>query len=113
MKKFIVLYCMPSTGLQDWMKLPAEERQAEESKLKALWDTWASAQGASLLLTAAAGKNTRVTAEGATEASNDLMMYSLVEAEDKEKATAMFVGHPHLQIPGAWIDVMPATKMGI
>ncbi len=104
---------MPHTGLADWMKKPQEERQAMEDALKAKWNTWAQAQGTALHLTAAAGKNTRVTSSGAAEMSNDLMMYSIVEAADKEAATKMFVGHPHLEIPGAWIDVMPANKMGM
>ncbi|MFM2415099.1 MAG: hypothetical protein RI911_792, partial [Candidatus Parcubacteria bacterium] len=84
---------------------------AEESKMKAAWDAWAKAQGAALILTAGAGKNTRVATTGATEQSNDIMMYSIVEAADKEAATKMFIGHPHLEIPGAWIDVMSARKL--
>lgn len=111
MNKFIALYCMPHSGLADWMKKPVEERQAAEATMQTAWQAWSAAHGAALHLTAAAGKNTRVTSSGAAEMSNDLMMYSLVEAADKEAATKMFVGHPHLEIPGAWIDVMPANKM--
>jgi hypothetical protein len=111
MPKFIALYCMPHTSLADWMKKPEEERKAAESKMKESWDAWAAAQGAALLRTAAAGKNTRITSSGAAEQSNDLMMYSIVEAADAAAAQKMFVGHPHLEIPGAWIDLMPARKM--
>lgn len=102
---------MPHTGLADWMKIPQEQRQAEEDKLKVKWNAWAAAQGAAILRTVAAGKNTRVTSSGPAETANDVMMYSIVEAADKDAAVKMFVGHPHLEIPGAWIDVMPANKM--
>lgn len=113
MRKFIALYCLQSSQLQEWMKKPLADRESEEKRLKDLWDTWATAQGAALLLTAGAGKTTRVTAFGAIPASNDIMMYSIVEAETPEQAEAMFINHPHLQIPGAWIDVMIASKMGV
>ncbi len=102
---------MPHTSLADWMKTPEAERKAAEDTMKAQWNAWAAAQGTALHLTAAAGKNVHITAAGATEQSNDLMMYSLVEAADVEAAKKMFVGHPHLEIPGAWIDLMPARKM--
>ena len=111
MPKFIALYCIPHTGLADWMKIPQEQRQAEEDRLKVKWQEWSKAQGAAVLRTVAAGKNTRVTSSGPSETANDVMMYSIVEAADKDAAVKMFVGHPHLEIPGAWIDVMPANKM--
>lgn len=111
MPKFIALYCMPHAGLADWMKIPEAERKAAEDTMKAEWDAWAAAQGAAVLRTVAAGKNTRITSSGAAEASNDVMMYSIVEAADAAAAQKMFVGHPHLEIPGAWIDLMPARKM--
>jgi hypothetical protein len=111
MTKYIALYCMPHTSLADWGKKPQEERAGEENRLKELWIAWTQAQGAALLLTASAGKATQVTSSGATERSNDVMMYTLVEAESKDAAVAMFANHPHLQIPGAWIDVMEARKM--
>ncbi len=102
---------MPHSGLADWMKTPEAERKAAEDTMKTEWDAWAAAQGAAVLRTVAAGKNTRITSSGAAPESNDLMMYSIVEAADKDAAVRMFVGHPHLEIPGAWIDVMPANKM--
>ncbi len=62
MQKFIVLYCMPITGLEDWMKLPAEERKAQEEGLKAKWDAWMAAnKGMMTGPTAGVGKTKRVT----------------------------------------------------
>ncbi len=104
---------MPSTGMAEWMKVPAEQRAKEEATMREQWNTWTAANGASIIETAGAGKTSRVTSSGTTEVANDVMLYSLVEAETKEAVTAMFAGHPHLGIPGAWIDVMPANKLGM
>ncbi len=101
----------PVAVLGEWMKKPEEERKAEEAKMKADWDAWAAAHKDALKETAGAGKTKRVSTQGVADALNDVMMYSFVEAETPEAAAAMFIGHPHLGIPNAWIDVMPANVL--
>lgn len=106
MQKFIALYCMPAAGLDEWVKIPAEERQAQEAALKTKWDTWMAAnQGLMAGPTAGVGKTKRVTTQGAADAKNDVMLYSIVQGESQEAVAKAFEGHPHLEIPGAWIDV--------
>lgn len=104
---------MPSAGMAEWMKIPAEQRAKEEAAMKMQWDAWAVANSSAIIETAGAGKTTRVTKAGSTDVGNDVMLYSLVQAETKEQVTAMFAQHPHLEIPGAWIDVMPANKISM
>ena len=58
-----------------------------------------------------AGKTKRVTKDGVTDVRNEIMMYSIVEAESPEAAVEMFKDHPHFTIPEGWIDVMPANKI--
>lgn len=111
MSKFIVLYRCPVSVLDDWMKTPPAEREAMESKMKADWDAWSAKNGGMVLETAGAGATTTVTQDGAKDARNDIMMYSLVEAPSREAVTEMFVGHPHLGIPEATIDVMSANVL--
>lgn len=111
MKKYLVLYCMPNEGLQEWMKMPEAERKTAEDKMKSEWDTWAAANKAALVETAGAGKTKRVTEEGVANVSNDVMMYSIVQADSDDAAAKMFEGHPHLGIPGGWVDVMPANVL--
>jgi hypothetical protein len=111
MNTYIVLYCMPYSGLEAWKQKPEAERQAAEKEMQGLWATWMQAHSASILETAGAGSTTRVTPSGATDAHNDVMMYSRVQAENKEAVSQMFVGHPHLQIPGSWIDIMQANAV--
>ena len=111
MKKFLVLYMAPAKVMEDWMKTPESERKAEEDKMKADWDEWMKTHGAKIKETAGAGKTKRVTKEGITDTKNDVMMFSLVEAETHEEVAEMFKNHPHFGIPEASIEIMPANYL--
>ncbi len=108
--KFIVTYQMPHTGLDAWMQLPEEERKAQEMQMQSEWNVWLAKHEKFITETAGVGKPKRVTSAGIEDGRNDLMMYSFVEAESHEEAAAIFEGHPHFGIPGAWIEVMSVNK---
>jgi len=55
---------------------------------------------------AGVGKTKLVNNQGTFDTKNDIMLYSLVEAESHEAAAKSFEGHPHLQIPQSSIEVM-------
>lgn len=57
------------------------------------------------------GKNTQVTAAGASEISNDVAGYSIVNAESKEAVVALLADSPHLKMPGTTTDVMEVMAM--
>ena len=57
------------------------------------------------------GKTQVVSTSVVTQAKNDLMMYTIVNADSAEYAAKIFVGHPHLQIPQSSIEIMEANKM--
>ncbi|MFM2381254.1 MAG: hypothetical protein RLZZ76_20 [Candidatus Parcubacteria bacterium] len=101
---------MPHAGLDAWMQLPEAERKAQELQMQTEWNEWMGRHKESIVETAGVGKPKRVTKEGIEDARNDLMMYSIVEAESLEEAAAMFEGHPHFGIPGASIEVMTVNK---
>ncbi len=107
--KFFVTYQMPHAGLDEWMKLPEEERKSQEAQMSADWDAWAASHKDFLLETAGVGKPKRVSADGVADARNDLMMYSFVEAQSQEAAAEVFKGHPHFGIPGGTIEIMPVN----
>lgn len=112
MQKFIVLYCMPVAGLEEWMKIPEEDRKAQEADLKAKWDNWTAANNDMMVgTTAAVGKTKRVTPEGVADAKNDAMLYAIVNGESHEEVAKLFEGHPHLEIPGAWIDISTVNEL--
>jgi hypothetical protein len=111
-QKFLVLYSIPASVMADWMKTDPETRKAAEQKMGGEWQTWTGAHGKMLTATEAAGKTKRVTGEGVADAKNDIMLYSIVEAESHEAAANAFKDHPHLQIPQAFIEVMAVRPMG-
>lgn len=111
MKKFLVLYLAPVSVIDEWMKKSPEERKAEEDKMKTAWDVWMKEHASSVKETAGAGKTKRVTKEGASDTKNDIMLFSLVEAESQEAVAKMFGNHPHLGIPQASIEIMPVNYL--
>jgi hypothetical protein len=112
MQKYLILFMAPSANLEEWLKQPEDMRKADEEKMKAQWDTWMDANRAMFTgMTAGAGKTKRVTESGATDVKNDVMLFSIVEAESHEVLAKAFEEHPHFGIPGAWIDIMPANAL--
>jgi hypothetical protein len=107
MKKFLVLYLAPARVLEEWMQTDEAIRKPAEAKMKEDWDAWMSEHGAMLKETAGAGSTKRVTKEGVTDTKNDIMMYSLAEAESHEEVAKAFENHPHFGIPEATIEIMP------
>lgn len=111
MNHFLVHFLAPSSVLDEWMKKPEEERKAEEGKMIEEWNVWTAAHEGMIKETKGTGKPKRITANGVEDARNDLMMYSIVEAESHEAAAKAFEGHPHFAIPGAVIEVMPLKSI--
>jgi len=93
------------------MKLPEEVRKAQEKDLTEKWSAWSAAHNSAIKETGGAGKTKRVTESGIEDTKNDIMMYSIVEADSPEAAAKVFEANPHLTIPGAWIDVMPMNQL--
>lgn len=111
MKNFTVIFMAPAAAMAEWMQKPEEERKEEETKMKTEWDAWMAAHAGSVLNTIALGKTKRVTAEGAEDVKNDMMLSSYVQGESLEGVAEMFKGHPHFGIPGATIEIMEARSM--
>lgn len=102
---------MPVEGLNMWMAKPEAERKEAEDKMRADWDTWMAAHKDSVLNTIGLGKTLKVSSNGIEPTQNGLMLSSYVQAESTEAAAELFKDHPHLQIPGATIEVMEAKQM--
>ncbi len=111
MKFFTAIYIAPVGTLDEWMKKPEVERQEAEAKMRQEWDMWTAAHKNAILNTIALGKTKRVSANGIEDARNGFMISSYVTAESPEAAAAIFEKHPHLQIPGATIEIMETRQM--
>lgn len=114
MKKFLVLYLIPASVVEDWSKTDPDKKKAAEDNMRGEWTEWMRENAKKIGDTLACGKTKRVTASGTSETKNDIHLYSVVEAESQEAAAKLFEGHPHLQIPQSSIEVMeirPITGM--
>jgi hypothetical protein len=92
MQKFIAIYRVPSASMEEWMKLPEEVRKADQDKMMADWGVWMNTHKDKL--------------SGGTTA-----LYTMIEADSHEAATEIFKDSPHLDMPGASIDVMPVNSL--
>jgi hypothetical protein len=110
-QKFLVLYLIPSAVVAEWRKTEPTKRQAEEQKMHAAWEKWMAEHGKMVISTEAAGKTKRVASTGISDTKNDIMLCSLVEAENLDTAAKAFENHPHLQIPQSSIEVMYVRPM--
>ena len=107
MKKFLVTYLAPATVIDDWKKTEPAKRKEAEEKIQGEWRKWMSDHTTMFVdKGAGVGKTRRVTAQGTSDAKNDIMLYAIVEAESHQAAAKTFEGHPHLQIPQSSIEVM-------
>jgi hypothetical protein len=107
MKKSLVTYLAPASVIDDWKKTEPTKRKEAEEKMQGDWQKWMSDHMKMFVdKGAGVGKTKRVTAQGASDTKNDIMLYAIVEAESHQAAAKTFEGHPHLQIPQSSIEVM-------
>lgn len=111
MRKFIVLYLIPASVLAAWSQTDAGTREAAEAKMRGDWQKWVADHGKILTVTEAAGKTKQVSASGISDTKNDIVLYSIVEADSHDAAAKLFENHPHLQIPQSSIEVMEIRPM--
>ncbi len=116
MQKFLVLFLAPVKVMDDWMKRDASERKDMEDKMAADWRAWMEKNASSIVeAPAGAGKTKTIGSDGVADSRNDILMYGVFQAASHDAAAQLFVGHPHLDIPEATIQVMiinPLTGMG-
>jgi hypothetical protein len=112
LKKFLVLYLAPAAVIADWAKTDPATRKAAEDKMQGDWQRWMVEHAKMISVIEAAGKTKAVTSAGITDIKNDIMLYSIVEADSHENAAKAFAHHPHLTIPQSSIQVMEVRPMG-
>jgi hypothetical protein len=113
MKKFLVLFMANRADFEKMMKNSTPEQQKKGMEG---WMKWMDAHRAALVDGGAPlGKTKRVDAKGASDTTNEIGGYSIVQAESVAAATKLFgKDQPHLQMPGAWveiIEIMPIPGM--
>jgi len=111
LKKFLVLYLVPTDVMAGWAKTDPATRKPAEEKMQAEWGRWMAQHAKMITLTEAAGKTKAVTAAGIGDIKNEIMLYSIVEAETHDSAAKAFANHPHLTIPQSSIQVTEVRGM--
>jgi hypothetical protein len=111
-KKFLALYLVPAAVMADWAKTDPATKKAAEEKMQGDWQRWMGEHAKMITLTEAGGKTKAVTSAGITDIKNEIMLYSIVEADSHESAAKAFAHHPHLTIPQSSIQVMEVRSMG-
>ena len=110
MKKFMILYMADSAEFEKMMKSATPEQM---KKSMDGWMKWMEAHKKSMVDGGAPlGKTKRVDARGASDARNGIGGYSIVNAESHDAAAKLFdKDHPHLQMPGAWVEIVEIMPM--
>jgi hypothetical protein len=111
-KKFLALYLVPTHVMENWAKTDPATRKPAEQKMQGDWQRWMSDHAKMITLTEAAGKTKAVASGGIRDIKNDIMLYSVVEAENHEIAAQAFANHPHLTIPESSIEIMEVRAIG-
>ncbi|MFH1591118.1 MAG: hypothetical protein ABIC95_04270 [archaeon] len=97
MKKFIVLYYSSPSAMEKMKESNPEDKKKEMEG----WMQWAKNCGDGLVdMGAPLGNGQQVTADGSSASGSKVTGYSVLQADDMEKAVAMLQGHPHL----GWSD---------
>jgi hypothetical protein len=104
MKKFLVLYRSPVSTADMMSKMsPEQSKQGMD-----MWMKWAQRCGSALVdMGAPLGEVTSIRGS----ASGFLGGYSIIQGESKEAAKKLLDEHPHLQMPGASIDMVEMLKL--
>ena len=115
LKRFMAVFIGTKTAADKarWSALDATEREEIQAKGMAAWGEWMARHAESIIDAGAPlGKTKRASAEGISDASNNLTAYVVVQAESHESAARMFDQHPHFSIfPGDSVEVMEILPM--
>src|SRR5262245_28613231 len=90
--------------MEEWSKTDPNDRKAAEEKMRGEWGNWMSTHSKMIISTDVGGKTKRVTSSGISETKNDIILYSIVEAESDEAAAKACENHPHFRSHGDQAD---------
>jgi hypothetical protein len=109
MRKYLVLYEAPVESFEKMMKETTPEKR---KAFMDAWQAWATKAASQLVdLGAPLGKALKVTSAGASATRNTLGGYSIMQGESKESVAEALKGHPHFQMPDAFIEVVELMPM--
>ena len=110
MTKFMVLYMAEPAAFERMMKdsTPEQQKKGMEAWMKWMNDNKASFVDGGAPL----GKTRRVDAKGVSDTKNGIGGYTILQADSADAAAKLFgKDHPHLQMPGAWVEIVEIREI--
>ena len=108
MKRFVVLYNSPVSAAEQMANATPEQRKAGMDA----WMAWAQQAGDAVVdLGAPVQAAARISASGVAEGESQANGYSLLQGDSRDEIAGLLKNHPHLNMPGASIDVLEAMSM--
>lgn len=108
MPKYVVLYTAPVTASA---QMENNDPEMAAAAMQA-WNDWSAKAGSGVVdLGLPLSNGRKLTANGASEAGTDVAGYSILQADTMENAESLLEGHPHLQMPGATIEVYESLQI--
>ena len=97
----------------EFEKMIKNSTPEQQKKGMDAWMKWMNTNKTSIVEGGAPlGKTKRVDSNGASDTKNGVGGYSVVQAESHDGAAKIFgKDHPHLRMPGAWIEIMEIMPM--
>ena len=103
MSKFLVLYNATTSAREQMAQATPEQAKAGMDA----WMAWAQRAGDAIVdLGAPLQPEGRVTSSGSSATDSQASGYSVLQADSAQELSALLEQHPHLQMPGASIDVL-------
>jgi hypothetical protein len=108
LKRFVVLYNSSISAQEQMANSTPEQRQAGMEA----WMAWAQKAGDAIVdLGAPLQAANRVSGNGVAQSDSQASGYSLLQGNSAEEIDGLLKEHPHLQMPGASIDVLEALPV--
>jgi hypothetical protein len=113
MKKYLAVFTGSSAATAAWAALSEDERQQRHADGVAAWGKWASDNAASIVdMGGPLSKTKGVSRQGISDVSNNLGAYTIVCADSREAAAALFLNHPHFTVfSGEAVEVMEVLSI--
>jgi hypothetical protein len=108
MPKYVVLYNAPISASE---QMASNDPAMAEQVMKA-WNDWSAKAGSGIVdLGLPLGNGQKVTSSGAKDAGTETSGYSILQASNMDAAVELLEGHPHLQMPGASIEIYETLEL--
>ena len=108
MTRFLVLYEAPTSAMEQMAKAtPAQAKAGMDA-----WMKWRDRNSTSIIdLGNPVGNGARIQQGSTSKSKSTIAGFSIVEGKSIDDVKKMMTDHPHLQMPGATIEVLEFLPM--